>query len=296
MAKLTERKSMVPDDAKPNATAMMIHPAESLEDGGSHDDLADVAAHEVHLAHHHGDDLDRGDRQRRSEEKRCDEARLRAWQDRIRQHFAERETADERQHHPGGGNRDRRPPDPPHQPQIGLHAGQQQQHQDAELRNRVEHAVLRGRVRKKRVLQVGPDQAEHGGTEQQPAEQLSHDRRLAYSLHQFAETAADQQQDAKVSEKKRNFPSAANAIETAPSRNTAAITPRDTIAARPRCRRLLDSWAVACVRRSTPRMVRRFPFCGRYAFSVGLAVNSASVGQRSWVSGTIMRIEKPSRV
>ena len=92
------------------------------------------------------------------------------------------------------------------------------------------------------------------------------------------------------------FPSAANAIETAPSRNTAAITPRDTIAARPRCRRLLDSWAVACVRRSTPRMVRRFPFCGRYAFSVGLAVNSASVGQRSWVSGTIMRIEKPSRV
>jgi hypothetical protein len=29
MAKLTERKSMVPDDAKPNATAMMIHPAES---------------------------------------------------------------------------------------------------------------------------------------------------------------------------------------------------------------------------------------------------------------------------
>jgi hypothetical protein len=58
-------------------------------------------------------------------------------------------------------------------------------------------------LRKKRVLQVRPDQAEHGGTEQQPAEQLSHDRRLAYSLHQFAETAADQQQDAKVSEKKR---------------------------------------------------------------------------------------------
>jgi len=94
-------------------------------------------------------------------------------------------------------------PTPPHQPQIGLHAGQQQQHQDAELRNRVEHAVLRGRLRKKRVLQVGPDQAEHGGTEQQPAEQLSHDRWLAYSLHQFAETAADQQQDAKVSEKNR---------------------------------------------------------------------------------------------
>ena len=34
----------------------------------------------------------------------------------------------------------------------------------------------------------------------------------------------------------------------------------------------------------------------RHAFSVGLAAASASVGQRSWVSGTIMRMEKPSRV
>jgi hypothetical protein len=187
---------------------------------------------------------------------------------------------------PAAANRDRRPPDPLHQPQIGLHAGQQQQHQDAELRNRVEHAVLRGRLRKKRVLQVGPDQAEHGGTEQQPAEQLSHDRRLAYSLHQFAETAATSSRTPRSAKKIASdrpgiFPSAANAIETAPSRNTAAITPRDTIAARPRCCRLLDSWAVACVRRSTPRMVRRSPFSGRYAFSVGLAVDSASVGQRS---------------
>ena len=68
-----------------------------LEDGGGDDDLADVAAHEIHLAHDHRDDLDRGDRQRGAEEKRGDEARLRVGQDRIRQHLAERKAADEGQ-------------------------------------------------------------------------------------------------------------------------------------------------------------------------------------------------------
>jgi hypothetical protein len=52
----------VPDEASPNEIAMMTHPAGVLEDRGSNDDLADVAAHEIHLAHHHRHDLDRGDR------------------------------------------------------------------------------------------------------------------------------------------------------------------------------------------------------------------------------------------
>ncbi|MGY3407485.1 hypothetical protein ACVWZV_003598 [Bradyrhizobium sp. GM5.1] len=32
-----------------------------VDDGGGDDDLADIAAHEVHLAHNHRDDLHRGD-------------------------------------------------------------------------------------------------------------------------------------------------------------------------------------------------------------------------------------------
>ena len=44
-----------------------------VDDGGAEDDLADGAAQEVHLAHHGGDDLDRGDRQRGAEEQRRDQ-------------------------------------------------------------------------------------------------------------------------------------------------------------------------------------------------------------------------------
>ena len=47
-----------------------------------------------------------------------------------------------------------------HQLQVGFHAGQQQQHQDAELRNGIDHALLLGRARKQDVLRSRPDQAE----------------------------------------------------------------------------------------------------------------------------------------
>ena len=53
------------------------------------------------------------------------------------------------------------------------------------------------------MLKVGPDQTEHGRPEQKPAEELSHDRRLAELLHEFAEAAADQQQNAQLGEKDR---------------------------------------------------------------------------------------------
>ena len=44
----------------------------------------------------------------------------------------------------GGGDRHGGAADPLHQLQIGFHAGQQQQHQNAELRHRIDHALLLG--------------------------------------------------------------------------------------------------------------------------------------------------------
>ena len=49
-----------------------------------------------------------------------------------------------RQRHAGDGDGHGGAADAAHQLQIGLHAGQQQQHQDAELGDGVEHALLRG--------------------------------------------------------------------------------------------------------------------------------------------------------
>ena len=74
-----------------------------------------------------------------------------------------------------------------HQPQVGLHAGQQQQQQDAELRDAVDHRLLFGRRREDRVLAVGPEPAEQRGPEQQAGDQLAHHRGLADALHELAE-------------------------------------------------------------------------------------------------------------
>ena len=93
--------------------------------------------------------------------------------------------------------------DPLHQLQIGLHAGQQQQHQDAELRDRIDHALLLGRARKERVLRVGPEPAEHRRPEQNAGDQLAHHRRLAEPLHRLAQQAADQQQEHELGDEDR---------------------------------------------------------------------------------------------
>jgi phage protein D len=53
-----------------------------------------------------------------------------------------------------------------HQLKIGLHAGEQQQHQDADFGNGADHAFLFGNAREKQVLGRRPDQAEHGRPEQ----------------------------------------------------------------------------------------------------------------------------------
>ena len=72
--------------------------------------------------------------------------------------------------------------------EIGLHSGQQQQQQDAELRHRVDHRLLLGR---------SPETAPAGtpargqpsteGPEQDAGDQLAHDRRLADPLHHLAQ-------------------------------------------------------------------------------------------------------------
>ena len=145
------------------------------------------------------------------------------------------------------------------------------------------------------MLQLRPDQPEHGRAEQQPAEELSHHRRLAYSLHQFAETAADQQQDAKLGEKYRLRSAGNLPFRSQGDRNSAKQKHRGHQAAP----RMAPAAGQLGDRPRSPinaRMVRRPPLCSHYAFSVGLAGDSGSVGQRSCVSGTIMRMEKPSRV
>ncbi len=147
-----------------------------LEDRRSDDDLAEIAAHEIHLAHHHGDDLHRRDRQRGAEKDRRDQPRFRVWQQRGRQEFAEHETADKRQRYAGDGDGHGGAADAAHQRQVGFHAGQQQQHQDAELRNGVEHALLRGVGRKQRVLRRRPDQAEQRRPQHHPGNELAHHR------------------------------------------------------------------------------------------------------------------------
>ena len=47
---------------------MMIQPTKSSMIADDTIELAEIAPHVVHLAHHHGDDLDRRDRERGAEE------------------------------------------------------------------------------------------------------------------------------------------------------------------------------------------------------------------------------------
>jgi hypothetical protein len=102
--------------------------------------------------------------------------------------------------HRDAGKRDgdRGAADPAHQLQIGLHTGQQQQHQDAELGNGIDHALLRAIHGKDRMLSRRPQHTEERRPKQQTADQLAHHRGLTDALRRFAHQAADQKQ-------KRNF-------------------------------------------------------------------------------------------
>ena len=113
----------------------------------------------------------------------------------LRQELTERKTADEGDNDPGDRNRGRGPADLAHQLEVGLHAGQQQQQQNAELRDAVEQGFLFGGGRKERVLRFRPDPAEERGSEQQTGQQFADDRGLANALHQLTEPAADGDQE-----------------------------------------------------------------------------------------------------
>ena len=214
MVKLTPRKTSVPSTAFATDSTIEAAVRGQAEDDGdddpadgvvddrrSDDDLADIAAHEVHLAHDHGDDLDRRDRQRGAEEQRRHQPLLPdpAAGSRGR-NCAEREAADEGHHDAGDGDAERGAADLAHQLQVGLHAGQQQQQQDAELRDAVDQRLLLGRGGKDRVLRLRPEPAEQRGAEQQAGQQLADDRGLADPLHQLAEPAADRDQQRDLDE------------------------------------------------------------------------------------------------
>jgi hypothetical protein len=115
-------------------------------------------------------------------------------QQRFRHELAEREAAGER--HGDAGERDaqRRSANPPHQPEIGLHPGEQKQQQDAELRDAVEHGLLLGGLGKERVLQIGQQRAERRRTKQNPAQQHPHDRGLTDTVHGLAQEPSGQHQ------------------------------------------------------------------------------------------------------
>ena len=70
-----------------------------------------------------------------------------------------------------------------HQLEIGFHAGEQQQHQDADLRQAVDHAFLCRIGRENEILRLGPDPAEQRWPQDQARQQIAHQGGLAEALH-----------------------------------------------------------------------------------------------------------------
>ena len=151
-----------------------------VEDGGGEDELAEVAADHADLHQHHGHDLDRGDRQRRAEEQRRHQPRGVRRDEAGRQGIGQRDAAGE-----GDGDAEQRgrhhgPAAAVDQREIGFHAGQQQQQQDADLRDRIDHVLERlGVSGKTRSRHSGSSGAEYRRSEQHAGQQLAEDRGLA---------------------------------------------------------------------------------------------------------------------
>src|SRR4029077_11971994 len=76
-------------------------------------------------------------------------------QEPFRQQLAEREAANEGNRDADGRDAQRRSADRSHELEVGLHPGQQQQQQNAELRNAVEHRFLFGSARKESCCSSG---------------------------------------------------------------------------------------------------------------------------------------------
>ena len=147
------------------------HPADRVfKNGGCDDDLPQVATHEIHFANDDRDDLHRRDGKRGAEKDRGDEAGIRPGQEFGRQELAERKAAGERYGDAGERGGDRRAADAAHHLQVGLHAGEEQEHQHAKLGNCVEHAFLHRVGGKDRMLSRRPEQAEERRAEQKTAD------------------------------------------------------------------------------------------------------------------------------
>ena len=93
------------------------------------------------------------------------------------------DAAGEWQHDAGERGVDRGAPALLHQLEIGLHAGEQQQQQNAELGDAIEHRLLLLGGGKQRVLEIGKQRAQQRRAEHQAGDQLAHHRRLLEPQH-----------------------------------------------------------------------------------------------------------------
>ena len=83
-----------------------------------------------------------------------------------------------------------------HQPEVGLHSGQQKQHEDAELGDAVDHAALGGIAGNKSASALGQSAPSTELPTRTPASNCPIDRGLPEAVHQLAERAPhDQEHD-----------------------------------------------------------------------------------------------------
>jgi hypothetical protein len=165
-----------------------------VEDGGGQDELAEVAPDGADLHQHHGHDLDRRDGKRRAEEEGRDQPRRGRGNEFRRQRIGQGHAANERHRDAEQRCRDHRPAFAVHQSEVGLHAGQQQQQKNADLRDGIDHALERRRLGENHVVELRQQGAEDRRPQQHARQELAEDRRLADAGHALADQAAEKQQ------------------------------------------------------------------------------------------------------
>ena len=162
-----------------------------IDDRRSENDLTDDPAHEIHFAHNHRHDFHRGDRQGRAQKERGDQTFSGVRQHAVRQHLAKPNSAKKRNDDAHQRGKQGSAARLSHKLEICLHPGEQQQQQNAKLRDRIDHRLLFGVLRKECVLQVRKKKAKKGWAKQQSGNQLTHHGRLAQPQHRFAQQSAD---------------------------------------------------------------------------------------------------------
>jgi hypothetical protein len=107
------------------------------------------------------------------------------------QKFAEQKSAGKGKRNAGDGRGRRRAPHPLDEPEIGLDARNQEQHEHTQFRNRTQHGPL-GRLRRKQQgMGRRPERSENARSEDDAPKQLPHYRRLTDALHQVAQNAPE---------------------------------------------------------------------------------------------------------